>query len=443
MQTTFDAIIIGAGLAGSAAATFLARAGWSVALIEKQHFPRRKVCGECLAASNLPILDALGIGHAFRAVAGPELQRVALLRGTRQVLAELPAAEVEGQRWGRALGRETLDTLLRDQAAATGVVMLQPWAVQAVNGGVGDWHIGVRAVESNSTLRLHAPVVIAANGSWEALPSDRPRRQLQRRASDLFAFKANFRCASQAEGLLSVLALDGGYGGMVLADGGITTVACCIRRDRLEACRHAEPGLRAGEAIEVWLRQTCLGVGQSLATAHREGPWLAAGPLDPGIRLSPADAMFRIGNAAGEAHPIVGEGMSMALQSAWLLSAQLLDPAVHKAWSHHGLASATWQHEVAMRYATHWRLQFVPRLRLAATFAHAAMHPSRSAALMAVAKVWPGLLTYGANWSGKTRDITHAYAPILQMPVRPDPEQNATLRAGLAPTQALSSNLRH
>lgn len=62
MKTKFDVIIIDAGPAGASAATLLAQAGWSVALIEKQIFPRRKVCGECIAASNLPLLDALGIG---------------------------------------------------------------------------------------------------------------------------------------------------------------------------------------------------------------------------------------------------------------------------------------------------------------------------------------------------------------------------------------------
>jgi len=60
MNTEFDAVIIGAGPAGSSAAIMLARAGWSVALIEKQKFPRRKVCGECIAANNLPLLRALG-----------------------------------------------------------------------------------------------------------------------------------------------------------------------------------------------------------------------------------------------------------------------------------------------------------------------------------------------------------------------------------------------
>src|ERR1035437_4455588 len=92
MTSKFDAVIVGAGPAGSSAAIRLARAGWSVALIEKQRFPRRKVCGECIAASNLPLLEALGIGPAFEASAGPELRKVALMRGDRMIVADLPPA---------------------------------------------------------------------------------------------------------------------------------------------------------------------------------------------------------------------------------------------------------------------------------------------------------------------------------------------------------------
>ena len=105
MQTHFDAVIIGAGPAGSSAAILLARAGWSVALVEKQRFPRRKVCGECIAASNLPLLDALGIGPEFARLAGFELRRVALMRGSETIFAPLPAAEAAIHQYGRALGR--------------------------------------------------------------------------------------------------------------------------------------------------------------------------------------------------------------------------------------------------------------------------------------------------------------------------------------------------
>ena len=50
----FDAVVIGGGPGGATTAMLLARAGWSVAVIERQRFPRRKVCGEYLSGANWP-----------------------------------------------------------------------------------------------------------------------------------------------------------------------------------------------------------------------------------------------------------------------------------------------------------------------------------------------------------------------------------------------------
>ena len=401
-RTGFDALIVGAGLAGSAAAIQLSRAGWSVALVECQRFPRRKVCGECVAASNLPLLQALGIGDAFHAQAGAALRRVTLLRGNDAVTADLPAAEhPHGHAelaWGRALGRETLDGLMLEQARAAGATVFQPWAVQAILGTPGAWHCELRAADSATLLRLRATLVIDAHGSWQDLPTDRPRRRLARSAGDLFAFKANFASTTVQAGDISVLALDGGYGGMVLADGGTATLACCIRRDRLNDVRMAAPGLRAGKAIEAWLQRECTGVGVALQGAARDGPWLSAGPLDPGAHLHADDRIFRIGNAAGEAHPILGEGMSMALQSATLLCTLLLGAGAAPA-----VPDPVCQAELQRQYVGAWRKAFATRLRLAAVFAHLAMRPRSAAMLMTLAKRWPGLLTQGARWGGKVR----------------------------------------
>lgn len=386
-----DAVIIGAGPAGSAAAIILARAGWWVALVEKEPFPRRKVCGECVAASNLPLLDALGVGRAFDAMAGPAIRRVALMGGAQVVEADLPPPAAGTQRWGRALGREALDVLLLDQARAMGVEVLQPWSVQAIEGVPGDWHCRISAAHADEPSFLHARVAIDAHGSWQPLPSARQRHRRIPRGSDLLAFKANFSNADLVAGLLPVLALDGGYGGMIVAEGGLATVACCIRRDRLETCRLAAPGVRAGEAVEAFLRKQCRGVREALHPATRVGPWLAAGPLDPGIRVDAHDGPFRIGNAAGEAHPIIGEGMSMALQSAWLLCQYLLARGKPKG------SEMAQQRDVARRYMAHWRRQFEPRLLFAAGFAHLAMRPCTSAPLLGLAQAWPGLLTLGAR----------------------------------------------
>jgi 2-polyprenyl-6-methoxyphenol hydroxylase-like FAD-dependent oxidoreductase len=398
MRSVFDAVIVGAGPAGSSAAILLARAGWSVALVEKQRFPRRKVCGECIAASNLSLLDALGIGPVFDSVAGPELRKVALMRGDQTIIADMPESPDGKYRWGRALGRETLDTLLIERARDVGVLVLQPCSVQAIEGEVGNWHCAVRTAFSKTTLTLHTPVAIDAHGSWESLPSSRLHSRESRSVSNLFAFKANFRDTSLDEGLLPILSFDGGYGGMAVADGGVTTLAGCIRSDYLGAYRRASPRLRAGEVVEALLNNQCKGVRMALQGASREGAWLAVGPLDPGIRLGAVDDPFRIGNAAGEAHPIIGEGMSMALQSSWLLCGHLLGTDQPQS-----IASKVWQREVGRRYAVEWRHHFESRLRLAAAFAHLAMRPVFSAPLVALARAWPAILTVGAKWGGKVR----------------------------------------
>src|SRR5206468_328447 len=109
-------------------------------------------------------------------------------------------------------------------------------------------------------LDLAAALVIAAHGSWEPLPSERAERRHTRAPSDLFAFKANFEAAAIDVDLLPVLSFDGGYGGMVIADGGLLTLAGCIRADRLHALRAAQPGDRAGDAFEAMLRRECAGV---------------------------------------------------------------------------------------------------------------------------------------------------------------------------------------
>jgi flavin-dependent dehydrogenase len=174
--------------------------------------------------------------------------------------------------------------------------------------------------------------------------------------------------------------------------------------------------VRAGEAVQAWLQRECGRVRGALKGAVRDGPWLACGPIDPGMRLQADDEVFRIGNAAGEAHPILGEGISMALQSAALLCSHLL-----AADRPGGMRAPGWQRELGRRYAADWQRQFGPRVQLAAAFAGAAMQPHAAALLMAGARAWPGLLTLGARWGGKVR--TGSGAGPDAVPARPSTVQ--------------------
>lgn len=428
MNGNLDAIVVGAGPAGSTVASLLARAGWNIALVERSRFPRRKVCGECIAASNLPLIQALGVGARFEQEAGPHLRKVALMRGSQTVLADLPAASDAGRPWGRALGRETLDALLLGAARSSGASILQPWSVTAIDGAPGNLCCTVVDQERKRTLRLCARLVIAAHGSWERLPAEREASGRIRRPGDLFAFKANFLGANLEPGLLPVLCLRGGYGGMVLGDGGVATLACCVRRDRLEQLRSAAPGQSAGEVVERALRSECLGVDQALQNARRDGAWLSSGPLAPGIRMQPGESILRVGNAAGEAHPIVGEGISMALQSAWLLSAHLMELR-SRAVDWPGANFAARFARLQADYGRDWRRQFKARMRVAAGFAHVVMQPPGAGALLAGLALWPRALTHGARWSGKVRylRLRQMNTPMPMATATPS-TSNSTLR---------------
>ena len=396
-MTRYDAIVIGGGVAGGTAAILLAQAGWSVALVEKRTFPRRKVCGECIAAPNLALLDALDVGAEFAESAGPALLRVGLYAGEEMLCADLPRLDGAGAGWARALGRERLDALLLRRAARLGVAIRQPCAVKDVERH-GSLYSCRLAVDSQDAERIEAPVLIAAHGSWEPQPWQERVAERTRR-SDLVAFKANFSGASLEPGLLPVLAFRGGYGGMVVADGGMLTLACCIRRDALREWRAAAPSSTAGDAVQAGLAARCRGVRLALAGARREGPWLSVGPVRPGVRTAWSERSgFAIGNAAGEAHPILGEGISMAMQSAWLLCRRVVR-------ERDALVGGAAEAAIAREYGRDWRRHFASRVRWAAVLAHLAMRPDQARPLLPMLRAAPSLLTAAARLGGKVKAL--------------------------------------
>ena len=148
--------------------------------------------------------------------------------------------------------------------------------------------------------------------------------------------------------------------------------------------------------MQTMLEREIRTVREALRCAHREGAWLAVGPIWP--RLGNSRRMngecergvYAIGNAAGEAHPILGEGISMAIQSAFLLCERLVD-GTHDATS----------------YATAWRRAFASRIRLASIYSHIAMSPLASRAVLPLLKRWPQLLSICARWGGKAHRAIH------------------------------------
>src|SRR5512132_2630346 len=90
----FDVAIIGGGPAGSSCAAFCAFAGLRTVVLEREKFPREKVCGDCLNPSCWPVLRRLGIAEGVRQLPHGILNAVEFIAiGGRKVIVDLPSDE--------------------------------------------------------------------------------------------------------------------------------------------------------------------------------------------------------------------------------------------------------------------------------------------------------------------------------------------------------------
>ena len=239
--------------------------------------------------------------------------------------------------------------------------------------------------------------MIAAHGSWEN--GTLPTQALgQHKSSDLLAFKAHFQDCDLPDDLMPLLAFPGGYGGMVHSDGGRVSLSCCIRRDRLQACREIYGKQRAAEAVLEHIKSSCTGVRRTLANASLDSTWLSAGPIQPGIRKCTSNGIFLAGNCAGEAHPVVAEGISMAMQSAGLLCRRMI-------MKQDDVVAGRGMDEIGKSYEAAWKSAFAPRIRAAALFAKLAASPTAASLLRPVMKRFPKVLSIGAQLSGKSNQV--------------------------------------
>ena len=403
MQENCDAIVVGGGPSGATAAALLAQAGWRVAVVEKVPFPRRKVCGEFISETTWPLLRDLGVAGPLLKIAGPPVRRIGLYAGNVMVTAKLASTADRAQSGGgRAVGREHLDTVLLERAAAAGATIWQPFALSQFVERDGGYECTILDKGTRRSRVLRSRLIVAAHGSWESGPL--PTQNLRRpsRPSDLFGFKAHFMGSTLPSDLMPLLAFPGGYGGMVRTDAGRVSLSCCIRRDQLERCRRRSPDVRAGEAVLLHIVSSCRGVSLALAATTLDGVWLSSGPLRTGVRTFGRGGIFAVGNAAAETHPIVAEGISIAIQSATLLCEQLI---AHPELRGERAGSARALNGARDHYALAWRTNFSPRLFVAALFASVFTRPIATRIAAALVERFPQLLSEGARWSGKTQTL--------------------------------------
>ena len=167
----FDAIVVGGGPGGAAAATRLALTGRSVLLIEKGVFPRDKVCGDAVGGKSLSHVADLGIKPQLEMT--PHFRVTGILFGAPKghtVRVPLPEEDVQRLEAGYALPRIQFDWLLFHRATEvvlqSGGAVLQQSEVRDVlvdHGRVTGVEVRIGG-RHGDLLRYHAPWTIGAGG---------------------------------------------------------------------------------------------------------------------------------------------------------------------------------------------------------------------------------------------------------------------------------------
>ena len=290
-EPNFDAVIVGAGPAGSAAAITLARAGRSVLVIEKQRFPRAKVCGGCLSGAAVSRLRELLGEQETPGVPGSS---ITLVVGNHRI-----TCQTRGATW--LASRAELDAFLADAASAAGATIRygQPAMLARDNGEwavvVGDERIRARAILIASGLTgLPRQLGIPPSCSGQPMIG---QQWIQAAHPSLPPL-----------GCVELHWLRGGYVGFATSHADRCNVALAVKADAVAGCGALEGLRRLNPRAALW------NMLPPDATPPYGSKGVAGFPWVP--RRLGTENVLLIGDAAGYAEPFTGEGIGQAMTSA-------------------------------------------------------------------------------------------------------------------------------
>src|SRR4249920_2685739 len=297
----FDVAIIGAGPAGSSAAIQLAAKGYSVALLDKEQFPREKLCGDFLNPVNWPMLRELKVE---RAVLERPHEKISIFRFTsfsgEEAEIPLPAGR-DGTVVGLGLRRFDLDHVLLERANSLGVTVLDGWKPKELERQPDGWML-----KADKSL-LGARVLVGADGrnSWVAHHLGLAEPAAMQGRSVGFQFR--LKCTNRSTGKIEIHLFPGGYAGVVGLAGDTVTLGLAIEKHRLLDGRPEQSLLESILPQNPWLKE----ILRSGFVSEMRSTY----PVYFSPRRTYGDGVLLVGDAARVNEPVTGEGIYFALKS--------------------------------------------------------------------------------------------------------------------------------
>jgi len=348
----FDVAIVGGGPAGSSCAAFCAATGLRTALLEREKFPREKVCGDCINPACWPILRRLKVAERVRNVPHGKLSCVDFIGITGQ---RIRVALSVGENAEIAIKRSLFDHLLLERARELGAIIFESATVTAVtppDPRAEHWKISI------GDQLVKARMLVAADGRNSTVA--RMCGLLPRPAKERVALQTHVPFPPDFGDRVVLEFRPEGYSGQAPVGDG-----------QLNLCLVSVPKQIA--SLRAWAEKRF-----GISPNHS---WRTIAPLTRDSILPAQPSLFFAGDAARVVEPFTGEGIYYALASG-----ELAAKAIGLRWEG-GNAG-----DVAVAYSAAHAQLYRGRLWINRLARAAVLSPRIASAFLRAARLQPALL---------------------------------------------------
>jgi flavin-dependent dehydrogenase len=389
----WDAVVVGAGVAGGCTAALLADRGWRVLLVEKSAWPRESVCGGCLSASALRTLGWIGMHRAIRDAT--PTNGVVWHHGGRSFEHAIPA--------GVTILRVKLDAAIVERAIERGVQFMPGCCASLAGCRTGDEFRFLKLRTNDGAIDIRTRLVIASDGIGGTLLKQEPWAAWTPSPRSLMGVAATFGSdlTEILPGRIHMCMANCGYVGLVRIDNSTVHAAAAIDP---HACQEAGGPV---QLIGQILRSCQRSVPGELSAARLHG----AGKLTRRRKQLGGYRVLTVGDACGYVEPVTGEGMAWAATGALALARLIPSSIIH------------WPADLPDRWRdTHWEA-IGKKQRWCRAMRATIHHPAATAAGLFLGNATPGLARWiaGAICNPSRKDVLHdpiGHAPAAQNPQR-------------------------
>lgn len=327
-------VIVGAGPAGASLAIRLAQKNFRVTLIERDKFPRHKLCGEFVSPECLRHFQEVDVLSEMLAAGGERISETIFYAPNGKSVAVPSEWFNENESGALSLSRAEMDFRLLEKAKSCGVAVLEETSVTGVlfeNKRV----CGVKIkIKDGNTKEIFSDLTIDATGRAKVLEKlatrefsrENSKTQIIKSKSNgakLVGFKTHLKNANLDRGVCEIYFFRGGYGGLSFVENDLANHCFLVKAEVVK-----EFGGDADKIVEKVIFQNER-ARETMENAEKTFDWLAVSVDNFGENnLNPAANLFAVGDAAAFIDPFTGSGMLMAFESAEILARTIIENAI-------------------------------------------------------------------------------------------------------------------